>query len=210
MYRVKRNFSKRWIINTRRYFVFYRIFRMRAYGGHDRIEAPDNDQDGQDPQDVHDGQDQDEQNENLPKSRSRKRRCHITVESPEEQPLQKRPRIKMESSEIYGEEEHYRWIKWKMDSVPEENLEEPEDVNEFENPEDQDFEEEQSDPIPEEPKNVEELEEMEREEDNRPPSPFEGVEIGVDVEIHLNNPVQFTDLLTNYSSDFEIIDQFFN
>ncbi|CAS00833.1 Protein CBG26070 [Caenorhabditis briggsae] len=113
----------------------------------DRIEVPDTDQDGQGAQD--------EQNENLPKIRSRKRECHITVESPEDQPLQKRPRIKMESSEIYEEQEP-------------------------------------SDPIPEEPENVEELEEIENEEDDRPPSPFEGIEIGIDDEIHLNNPEQLT------------------
>ncbi|ULU03085.1 hypothetical protein L3Y34_002579 [Caenorhabditis briggsae] len=146
----------------------------------DRIEVPDTDQDGQGAQD--------EQNENLPKIRSRKRECHITVESPEDQPLQKRPRIKMESSEIYGEEDHYRWLKWKIENCPEEPREKPEDVEEFGNPEEQ----EPSDPIPEEPENVEELEEIENEEDDRPPSPFEGIEIGIDDEIHLNNPEQLT------------------
>ncbi|CAO4371700.1 unnamed protein product [Caenorhabditis nigoni] len=194
-----------------------------GHGGHDQgqnddQEGQDNDPDNQGPQDDHNDQDEGqeddqehgqekEQNENFPNIRSRKREYHITMEFPEDQPSIKRRRIKMESSEIYGEQDHYRWIKWKMENFPEENQEQLEDVEELEetgNPGTplahmENVEYKTSAPIPEEPEHGEELEEIGIQETKGQPSPFEGIKIGLSDKMVFHNPGELT-----YTYDFSI------
>ncbi|PIC40265.1 hypothetical protein B9Z55_011668 [Caenorhabditis nigoni] len=195
----------------------------QEHGQDDDQDGQDNDPDNQGLEDVHNDQDEGqeddqehgqekEQNENFPNIRSRKREYHITMEFPEDQPSIKRRRIKMESSEIYGEQDHYRWIKWKMENFPEENQEKPEDVEELEeigNPGTplahmENVEYKTSAPIPEEnqeaPEIVEELEKIGKNpETEGPPSPFEGIKIGLSDKMVFHNPGELT-----YTYDFSI------